>query len=108
MTTAREFMASSWRFSARHHRAGLVLLSLVLNSLVTLQCVRFNMRLAMLEKQLRITRVRTEEFGVVCSVDGLNWYPARDDGMCYAEDAPISKAAGPVATDKMMLARAAR
>lgn len=27
--------------------------------------------------------------GGLCSIDGKSWFPARDDGTCYASDAPL-------------------
>lgn len=36
----------------------------------------------------RITRTTNIQIGMTCSINGSTWFPARNDGMCHAEDAP--------------------
>lgn len=61
-------------------------------ALVTMRAyVQLNVRLQNIEQQMRIIRVHTDQGTVLCSVDGMHWFDAREDSMCHIEDQHMAR-----------------
>lgn len=100
-----KYLAMIGRFISRNRTMLVFAASAVVNTLLfAFQYVHLNVRIQMIEEQMRIVRVHTDS-GVLCSKDGLNWYPARDDGMCHLEDAPLVRSDSPVVPSTTYLTR---